>query len=97
MRVTIRVRPGAGRTAVGGEVAAPDGEANLVVRVAARAVDGKATEAALRALADALGLRRRDLALVHGVTSRTKVVEIDAPPADEPALRARLTALRQSR
>jgi uncharacterized protein len=82
---------------VGGEAVAPDGEANLVVRVVARAVDGKATEAALRALADALGLRRRDLALVHGATSRTKVVEIDTPPADEPALLARLAALRRSR
>ncbi|OHV36376.1 MULTISPECIES: DUF167 domain-containing protein [Pseudofrankia] len=96
MRVTIRVQPGAGRTAVGGQAATPGGEPNLMVRVAARAVDGKATEAALRALADALGLRRRDVALVRGATSRTKIVEIDAPAADEPALRARLAALRQS-
>ncbi|MBO0846530.1 MAG: DUF167 domain-containing protein [Nocardioides sp.] len=71
MRVTIRVRPGAGRTAVGGSY---DGA--LVVRVAARAVDGRATEAALRAVADALGVRRRELTLVTGATSRTKVVEI---------------------
>ena len=42
VRLSIRVRPGAGRTAVGG---AHDGA--LVVRVADRAVDGKATEAAL--------------------------------------------------
>lgn len=69
--MTIRVRPGAGRTAVGGSY---DGA--LVVRVAARAVDGRATEAALRAVADALGVRRRELTLVTGATSRTKVVEI---------------------
>ena len=73
MRVTIRVKPGSGRTVVGGRY----GDA-LVVRVAARAVDGKATEAALRALADALGVRRADLRLVTGATSRTKVVELDA-------------------
>lgn len=97
VRVTIRVRPGASRTAVGGELGGPDGESSLVVRVAARAVDGKATEAALRALADALGLRRADVSLVHGATSRTKLVEIAASPADEPALRDRLTALRQRR
>src|SRR3954467_4289261 len=54
VRVTIRVRPGAGRTVVGGE---HDGA--LVVRVAARAVDGKASEAALAAVAEAVGLRRR--------------------------------------
>jgi uncharacterized protein len=69
--VTIRVRPGAGRTAVGGSY---DGA--LVVRVAERAVDGRATDAALGAVAAALGVRRRDVALVTGATSRTKVVEI---------------------
>jgi len=72
MRVMIRVRPGSSRTVVGG-----DYEGALVVRVGARAVDGKATDAALRALADALGLRPADVRLVSGATSRTKVVEID--------------------
>lgn len=71
MRVTIRVRPGAGRAAVGGSY---DGA--LVVRVAERAVDGRATEAALAAVAAALGVRRGDVTLVTGATSRTKVVEI---------------------
>jgi uncharacterized protein YggU (UPF0235/DUF167 family) len=48
----------------------------LVVKVTARAVAGKATEAALRAVADALGVRRRDVHLVSGATSRDKVVEV---------------------
>ncbi|MCX9191190.1 hypothetical protein C3Y87_07150 [Carbonactinospora thermoautotrophica] len=77
MRLAIRVKPGASRTVVGGS----HGD-TLVVAVSARAVEGKATEAALRALADALGLRRRDLRLVTGATSRDKVVEIEHPPAD---------------
>jgi len=71
VRVTIRVRPGSGRTAVGGSY---DGA--LVVRVPERAVDGRATAAALAALASALGLRPREVTLVAGATSRTKVVEI---------------------
>ncbi|KWW99819.1 uncharacterized protein LI90_1458 [Carbonactinospora thermoautotrophica] len=66
----------------------------LVVAVSARAVEGKATEAALRALADALGLRRRDLRLVTGVTSRDKVVEIEHPPAD---LTQRVDMLRRAK
>jgi uncharacterized protein YggU (UPF0235/DUF167 family) len=75
--VTIRVRPGAGRVLVGGE---HDGA--LVVRVAARAVDGKATEAALAAVATAFGVPARDVALVSGARSRTKVVEVaGAEPA----------------
>jgi uncharacterized protein YggU (UPF0235/DUF167 family) len=72
VRVAIRVKPGSGRTVVGGRY----GDA-LVVRVGERAVDGKATEAALRALAEALGVRRAALRLVTGATSRTKVVDVD--------------------
>ncbi len=49
----------------------------LVVRVTARAVDGRATEAALAAVADAFGVRRSAVTLVTGATSRTKLVEVD--------------------
>lgn len=86
VRLAIRVRPGASRTAVGGS----HGGA-LVVRVAARAVDGAATEAALGAVAAAFGVRRRRVSLVRGATSRDKVVEIDG---DESALVAALQQLR---
>ena len=51
-----------------------------MVAVTARAVDGKATEAALRAVADAFGVKRRDVTLVTGATSRDKVVEVDGDP-----------------
>lgn len=71
MRLAIRVKPGSARTAVGGR----RGDA-LVVSVTARAVDGKATEAALRAIAEAFDVRRRDVSLVVGAASRDKVVEI---------------------
>lgn len=71
MRVAIRVKPGSARTLVGGR----HGDA-LVVAVTARAVDGKATEAALRAVADAFDVKRRDVTLVSGAASRDKVVDI---------------------
>jgi uncharacterized protein len=71
VRIAIRVKPGSARTAVGGR----RGDA-LVVSVTARAVDGKATEAALRAIAEAFDVRRRDVSLVVGAASRDKVVEI---------------------
>jgi uncharacterized protein len=76
MRITIQVRPGSARPGVGGE---HDGA--LIVRVSARAVDGKATEAALTALADSFGVRRRAVRLVSGASSRTKIVDIDADDA----------------
>ena len=76
MRIAIRVKPGSARTAVGGR----RGDA-LVVSVTARAVDGKATEAALRAIAEAFDVRRRDVSLIIGATSRDKVVEITGEDA----------------
>lgn len=75
-RVAIRVRPGASRTRVGGSY-----DGRLVVAVGARAVDGAATEAALAAVARAFGVRRRQVALVAGATSRDKVVEVSLPAA----------------
>jgi len=73
MRITIRVRPGSARPGIGGEHAGA-----LIVRVSARAVDGKATEAALAAVAWACGVRRGAVTLVSGATSRTKIVDVAA-------------------
>jgi uncharacterized protein YggU (UPF0235/DUF167 family) len=88
VRIAIRVKPGASRTKVGGAYG-PEGA--LVVAVQARAVDGKATAAALKALAAALGVPEREIRLVSGSTSRDKIVEILEPPA---GLRQRLDGLR---
>jgi uncharacterized protein YggU (UPF0235/DUF167 family) len=89
LRVPIRVRPGAARPRVGGAYDGPRGRA-LVVAVAARAVDGRATEAALRAVAEALEVPRRAVTLVSGATSRDKLVAIARPPARLPGLLAEL-------
>jgi uncharacterized protein YggU (UPF0235/DUF167 family) len=61
----------------------------LIVRVTARAADGKATDAALTALAMAFGVRPRAVTLVSGATSRTKIVDVDG---GEPAVLERLLA-----
>jgi uncharacterized protein YggU (UPF0235/DUF167 family) len=95
MRVSVRVKPGASRTKVGGQYGEGSGgqAAVLVVRVAQQAVDGAATEAVLKAVAKAFGLRRADvdLASAHmGRTSRTKVLELRG---EEQSLSARLAEL----
>lgn len=84
MRLSVRVRPGASRTAVSGRYGdpAPGSPDVLCVAVTARAVDGAATDAVLRAVADAFGLHRRDVSLVSGKTSRTKVLELDGTAAE---------------
>jgi hypothetical protein len=74
MRVALRVKPAASRTAVGGR----HGDA-LVVAVTAKPVDGKATEAALRAVAQAFGVSRSSVTLVTGAASRDKVIGIAGP------------------
>ena len=82
VRIPVRVRPGASRTAVGG--AYGDGSPpRLVVAVAARAVDGAATEAARRALAEALGVPLGRVRLVMGATSRDKVFGVAAADGHE--------------
>ena len=85
LRIAIRVRPGASRAGVGGTVAD-----RLLVRVNARAVDGKATAAALRAVADAFLVRPAAVTLISGVTTRDKIVEIAGNPQE---LSVRLLAL----
>src|SRR5689334_14577421 len=90
LSVPVRVRPGAGRTRVGGRYEGPHGPA-LIVAVGAPAVDGKATEAVRRALAEALRVRPADVALRLGATSRDKVFTVTT--AGDETL-ARLVALR---
>ncbi|CAL8971132.1 hypothetical protein CELL_00953 [Cellulomonas sp. T2.31MG-18] len=80
MRLEIRVRPGSSRAGVGGEHAG-----RLVVAVHERAVDGKATDAALGAVADALGVPTRRVRLVRGATSRDKLVEVETHDTQEEA------------
>jgi uncharacterized protein len=86
MRITLWVRPRSERSAVGG-----DHGGSLVVRVQAAPERGKATEQALRVLADALGVRRNQVSLVSGRSSRTKVVEVDA---DDEQLAVKVATLR---
>ncbi|MEV4352560.1 DUF167 family protein [Actinoplanes sp. NPDC049596] len=88
--VAVRVKPGAGRTKVGGCYDGPHGAA-LVVAVGAAAVDGKATEAARRALAGALGVRAAAVALKVGATSRDKVFTVAVGGVE---VAARVAALR---
>ncbi|MBU2670748.1 DUF167 domain-containing protein [Actinoplanes bogorensis] len=87
--IAIRVKPGASRPAVGGAHEGSFGPA-LVVAVREPPVDGRATEAALRALAAAIGVRPARLSLKAGATSRDKLVRVDDPPAD---LTERIAAL----
>jgi uncharacterized protein (TIGR00251 family) len=83
-RLTIRVQPRASRT----ELAGLHGDA-IRIRLQAPPVDGAANEALVAFLAEHLGVPRRQVRLVSGHASRTKVVEIEGA---DPAALARLQA-----
>jgi uncharacterized protein len=70
MRIAIRVKPGSARPGVGGEHAGA-----LVVAVSARAVDGKATEAALAAVADAFGVDSGSIRLLSSSSTHPRSTE----------------------
>jgi uncharacterized protein YggU (UPF0235/DUF167 family) len=62
-----------------------------VIAVTAPAIDGRATEAGRRALAEALEIRPSAVALRAGAASRDKLYHVDGPAQ---ALDARLRRLR---
>jgi len=85
MLLRVRVTPAAGRDGLLGW----QGDL-LRLSVTAPAERGRANEAALRLLADALGLPRQRLRIVRGYTSRQKVIAVEG--LDEAEVRARLAA-----
>jgi len=91
MRLEIHVLPNAARTFVGGSHGGL-----LVVRVAEPADEGRATKAALRAVAHALGVRAGAVSLVRGATSRQKLLEVDVPGPAQARLEESLDRLRRA-
>lgn len=83
----VHVQPRASRS----EVVGTHGAA-LKVRLLAPPVDGAANEALVALLSEKLGVPRRDVRIVQGVTSRAKVVEIDGTTADAVRALARTDA-----
>lgn len=82
---SVHVRPRARRASVGG-----DHGGALQVRVRAAPVDGAANDEVIASVARALGLRRSEVELIGGATSRTKRLRAAGDPA---RLASRLRAL----
>lgn len=71
VRFSVRLQPRASRN----EIAGLRGS-SLGIRVTAPPVDGLANEALIDFLSDSLGVSRRNVCIVTGQSSRTKVVEV---------------------
>jgi len=76
-RITVKVHPRARRTRITGML----GKA-YKLDLAAPPVDGKANDACVRFLADLAGVAASRVRIVLGLTSRTKVVEIEGITQD---------------
>lgn len=74
LRLALRVQPRARENAFG----EPLGD-ELRVRIKAPPVDGKANGALVDFLAEAFGVRKGRVRVVHGEHGRSKVVAIEAP------------------
>ncbi len=77
-RLTVKVHPRARRSAVTGRL----GDA-WKVDLTAPPVEGKANEECVRLLAEVAGVPRAQVRIVMGLTSRTKVVEIEGISEEE--------------
>jgi uncharacterized protein (TIGR00251 family) len=81
-RLIVHVQPRAKKS----EVVGRHGDA-IKVRLQAPPVDGAANEELVRFLAESLGIARRAITIVGGLTSRRKTVEIDGVGAEDLAAR----------
>ncbi|MBK7647121.1 MAG: YggU family protein [Betaproteobacteria bacterium] len=75
--LTLHIQPGAKKT----EFAGLHGDA-LKIRLAAPPVDGKANEALIKFVAEALGLPKSAVNLKSGQTSRRKVLEVSGTTSE---------------
>lgn len=77
MRLSVRVIPRSSKNSLQWE------QDVLKARLMAPPVDGAANDALIALLAERLALPKRALRIVHGGTSRQKVVEIEGMTMDE--------------
>lgn len=71
VRFSVRLQPRSSRN----EIVGLQGE-SLKVRVTAPPVEGMANEALIDFLSDALKISRRNVCIVSGLSSRTKIIEV---------------------
>ncbi|MEY4071252.1 MAG: hypothetical protein RL721_1866 [Candidatus Eisenbacteria bacterium] len=86
MRLALRVQPGARRNALLGRLASGEWK----VAVAAPPLEGRANEAVVEWMSELLGVKRRQVAVVRGASSRGKVIEVEG--LSEAEAHQRLTA-----
>lgn len=90
VRLAVRLTPRASRNGVDGIAADANDRPILKLRLVAPPVEGAANEALVAYLADALSVRKADITIRSGETSRNKILHL---AGDGAALIARLDRL----
>ena len=72
-RLVVRVKPGSTK----GPLVVDEGDAGLVIYVREKAIDGKANDGVILALAEYLAVPRSRLRVVRGHTARIKQIEVE--------------------
>jgi uncharacterized protein (TIGR00251 family) len=86
VKLALRVQPGASRSALLARLASGEWK----VAVSAPPVEGRANEAVMELVSELLGVKRRQVTLARGSSSRSKVLEVEGMSEGE--AEARLAA-----
>lgn len=81
VRLALRLTPRASKNGVDGIVQDAEGRPLLKLRLVAPPVDGAANEALIAFLAKTLSLRKADITIRSGETSRVKILHLAGDPA----------------
>ena len=79
MKLSLRVQPGASRSALLARLA----NGGWKVAVSAPPVEGRANEAVVELVSELLGVKRRQVRVARGMSSRSKLVEVEGVSAAE--------------
>ncbi|QDM20138.1 DUF167 domain-containing protein [Tardiphaga sp. vice352] len=95
--IALRVTPRGGRDDIDGIETLSDGRPVVKVRVRAIAEGGEANRAVTDLLAKVLGVRKRDVRVLSGTTSRQKQVAVDGDPRKLGELLRSITAAKPAK
>lgn len=85
MKIKIYVQPNASRS----EIVGQHGDA-IKIKIKAPPVDGEANEEVVRFLSEFLKIPKKEIHILHGETSRTKLIEITVNAALEAEIQKKL-------
>jgi uncharacterized protein YggU (UPF0235/DUF167 family) len=94
--VALRVTPRGGRDDIDGIETLANGRSVVKMRVRAIAESGEANRAVTELLAKALGVPKRSVRVLSGVTSRLKQVAVDGDPQKLGETLRKLTAVKSA-